>query len=162
MSLYRWFRTQVYWLIPDSFKSQNINEFNGDTDLVTVYKVTDENGVYENRNVTLNQLSGLVNPSRSTVTQSPNNDSPVTINSYAGVITMAAPTTATGYGFAVNNSFVKSDSVILITIEVQGAGTDSDIVLYTKTITDGQFKLYTSTVTGTSVLPIKIHFLVLS
>lgn len=48
MSLCRWFRTQVYWLIPDSFKSNDPNnEFVGTTDLVTIYKVTDENGVYE-------------------------------------------------------------------------------------------------------------------
>lgn len=61
MSLYRWFKTQVYWLIPDSFKSNDPNnEFVGTTDLVTIYKVTDENGVYENRNVTLNELAGLI------------------------------------------------------------------------------------------------------
>lgn len=60
MSLYRWFKTQVYWLIPDSFKSQNTTEFNSDLDFVTIYKNTDENGVYENRKVSINQLSNLV------------------------------------------------------------------------------------------------------
>jgi hypothetical protein len=60
MSLYRWFKTQVYWLIPDSFKSNNPNEFVGTEDLVTVFKNTDQDGVYENRNVTLNQLAGMI------------------------------------------------------------------------------------------------------
>lgn len=61
MSLYRWFKTQVYWLIPDSFKSTNTDEFDSDTDLVTIFKTTDQDQVYENRNVTLSQLSDLIN-----------------------------------------------------------------------------------------------------
>lgn len=60
MSLYRWFKTQVYWSIPKIFKNTNPNDFIGDADLVTIYKHTEDSNVYENRKVTLNQLAGLV------------------------------------------------------------------------------------------------------
>lgn len=60
MSLYRWFKTQVYWSIPSIFKNTNPNDFIGDADLVTIYKHTEDSNVYENRKVTLNQLAGLV------------------------------------------------------------------------------------------------------
>lgn len=60
MSLYRWFKTQVYWSIPKIFRNTNPNDFIGDADLVTIYKHTEDSNVYENKKVTLNQLAGLV------------------------------------------------------------------------------------------------------
>lgn len=61
MSLYRWFKTQVYWLIPSSFKSTNTSEFNTNDDLVTIFKATETDGVYQNRQVSINQLTNLIN-----------------------------------------------------------------------------------------------------
>ena len=60
MSLYRWFKTQVYWSIPSIFRNTNPNDFIGDKDLVTIYKHTEDSNVYENRKVTLDQLAGLI------------------------------------------------------------------------------------------------------
>ena len=59
-TLYRTFKTFLYRAIPNSYKSTNPNEFVLSQDLVTVFKVTDQDQVYENRNVSLNQLAGMI------------------------------------------------------------------------------------------------------
>jgi len=59
-TLYRTFKTFLYRAIPNSYKSTNPNEFVLSQDLVTVFKTTDQDQVYENRNVSLNQLAGMI------------------------------------------------------------------------------------------------------
>ena len=59
-TLYRTFKTFLYRAIPNSYKSTNPNEFVLSQDLVTIFKTTDQDQVYENRNVSLNQLAGMI------------------------------------------------------------------------------------------------------
>ena len=58
---YRAFKTFLYRIIPSSFKSENTAEFNTNDDLVTIFKATEQSGVYENRQITIDQLTNLVN-----------------------------------------------------------------------------------------------------
>lgn len=91
------------------------------------------------------------------------NSNDVTINSYAGVITMAtnlAPLTTNS--FTVSNSFVTSSSVVLITIDLSGNADLTDGITYTiDSVVDGSFDIGIRAL-SVSGSPIKIHFLVIS
>ena len=97
------------------------------------------------------------------VTQTTNNNTAVTIDSYSGVITMFGTLAATtSYTFTVNNSFVTADSAVLLTIDYSSNADLSDAISYgIGRASDGSFTVMVraTTITGT---PIKIHFLVIS
>jgi hypothetical protein len=135
MSLYRWFKTQVYWLIPDSFKSQNLDEFSSDLDLVTVYKYTDENGVYENKKVSISQLSNLVSGEAGPSTFDVSTTGPLTVSvnegayssgpssvAMGGNFTLAAQTLPTGLNWNgawdVDTEYSNSDVVYNVDLDV--------------------------------------------
>jgi len=102
----------------------------------------------------------------STITQAGSVDGPggnVTINSKAGIITMFAVLTGSA-SFVVNNSFVTTDSVILITVEAPSS-TDSgdriDFNIFNKQ--DGSFGITVNSNNNApaQASPYKIHFLVI-
>mgnify|MGYP001248842751 CR=1 FL=1 len=101
------------------------------------------------------------------VTQATNQTTAVTINATSGIITLvAAATNATvNNEFTVNNSFVKSNSVILVTVQDENTTNNTSIMATTHTIADGSFiiNLQNPQSSGnTSTTASKIHFLVVN
>lgn len=98
------------------------------------------------------------------VTQLTSNITPVTIDSYSGIITTAAVITAGGYVIPVNNSLVTANSTILVSLETSTTDQSKDFVISINSIADGSFKVSVSIITGgvTSANVVKIHFLVIS
>jgi hypothetical protein len=111
----------------------------------------------------VNKLAARVT-SPAAVTQLTSNITPVTIDSYSGVITTAAVITAAGSVIPVNNSLVTTNSTILVTLETATADQSKDLVVSVNTIADGSFKISVSVITGgtTTANVVKIHFLVIS
>jgi hypothetical protein len=111
----------------------------------------------------VNKLAARVT-SPAAVTQLTDNGTAVTIDSYAGVITMFGPLTVGG-SFTVNNSFVSNSSCIQVTLEYAGSADLADRVdLAILDVADGSFKVVinTSAAPGAPIGPCKIHFLVIS
>ena len=101
------------------------------------------------------------------VTQSTNHTTGVTINATSGIITLAAVAlnATTNAEFTVTNSFVKSDSVILITVQDENTTNNVQLAAAIHTVADGSFKI--SLVNphssgNTSTTASKIHFLVIN
>lgn len=95
------------------------------------------------------------------VTQTTAISSPVTINSYAGVITTVSATTAAGsnVAFTVNNSKVTTASKILLSVQHPGAGVP---VLVIDTLANGSFAIRIYNVGAAAFNNVlKINFLVL-
>lgn len=100
---------------------------------------------------------------RGTVTQTggANSTDAVTLNKRAGVITTTSSTKATDteLEFTVNNSFVKSDSVVQLTGLYNGNGFVS---LNVKSVADGSFIVVYANSSGTTLnSTIGVHFIVL-
>ena len=101
------------------------------------------------------------------VTQTSSLVTPVTINSIAGTITTATPI---GFiptnGFVVNNSEVKSTSVVILTIETTVVDEMKEVLIDCNDITDGSFRINTQVAGSTpgtqTANPITIHFLVIN
>jgi len=111
----------------------------------------------------VNKLAARVT-SPATVTQLTSNTTPVTIDSYVGVITMFGALAAGG-NFTVNNSFVLDSSCIQATLEYASTADVTDRVdLAIVDVADGSFKvvLNTSAAVPAPTGPCKIHFLVIS
>ena len=101
------------------------------------------------------------------VTQATNQTTAVTINATSGIITLvAAATNATvNNEFTVNNSFVKSDSVILVTMQDENTTNSVSLVPSIHTIADGSFiiSVHNPASSGnSSATSSKIHFLVIN
>lgn len=98
---------------------------------------------------------------RGTVTQATSITTGVTLNARAGVVTTVASTLAANAdaAFIVTNSYVKSDSVIVLTCLNTG---DGIATAQTSTITDGSFKILLAN-SGNAAFnsTIGVHFLVL-
>ena len=101
------------------------------------------------------------------VTQATNHTNGVTINATSGIITLAAVAlnATTNAEFTVTNSFVKSDSVILITVQDENTTNNVQLAAAIHTVADGSFKI--SLVNphssgNTSTTASKIHFLVIN
>ena len=101
------------------------------------------------------------------VTQATNHTNGVTINATSGTITLAAVAlnATTNAEFEVTNSFVKSDSVILITVQDENTTNNVQLAAAIHTVADGSFKI--SLVNphssgNTSTTASKIHFLVVN
>lgn len=100
---------------------------------------------------------------RGTVTQTggANSTDAVTLNKRAGVITTANATIAANdeTEFTVNNSFVKSDSVIILTGLYNG---NSHVSLNVKSVADGSFIVVLANSGGVALnSTIGVHFIVL-
>lgn len=99
-----------------------------------------------------------------TVTQITSNVTPVTINSASGRITTVALTTAANgeFQFTVNNSFVKTTSVILVTVSYTSASTGYPLASISS-VANGSFSVDIKNVSS-SVLnaAATIHFLVIN
>lgn len=98
------------------------------------------------------------------VTQKTSNITAVSIDAYAGVVTMAANLTSNAT-FTVNNSFVLNSSVVQVTLEYASAADITDRVdLAISDVADGSFKVtvITSNTSPAPIGPYKIHFLVVS
>ena len=101
------------------------------------------------------------------VTQASNHATAVTVNATSGIITLAAAAlvAATNAEFTVTNSFVKSTSVILVTVQDENTTNNSSIFATTHTIADGSFiiNLQNPQSSGaTSATASKVHFLVIN
>ena len=101
------------------------------------------------------------------VTQATNHTNGVTINATSGIITLAAVAlnATTNAEFTVTNSFVKSDSVILVTVQDENTTNNVQLAAAIHTVADGSFKI--SLVNphssgNTSTTASKIHFLVVN
>jgi hypothetical protein len=98
----------------------------------------------------------------SAVTQTTNRATPVTLNANAGVITTNSTNIAIAGNavFTVNNSYVKADSVILLTIDTTGLAAYS-IHLSVESVAAGSFAIRIYNATGATLAGIKINFVVI-
>jgi len=99
-----------------------------------------------------------------TVTQITSNVTPVTINSASGRITTVALTTAANgeFQFTVNNSFVKTTSVILVTVSYPSASTGYPLASIS-TVANGSFSVDIKNVSSAVLnAAATIHFLVIN
>ena len=101
------------------------------------------------------------------VTQASNHATAVTINATSGIITLAAVAlnATTNAEFTVTNSFVKSSSIILVTVQDENTTNNVQLAAAIHTVADGSFKI--SLVNphssgNTSTTASKIHFLVVN
>ncbi len=101
------------------------------------------------------------------VTQSTNHTTGVTVNATSGVITLAAAAVAnaTNAEFTVTNSFVKTNSVILLTMQDENTTDNAQLSCACHTIANGSFKIsihHADSAGATSATASKIHFLVIN
>lgn len=92
--------------------------------------------------------------------------SAVTLNSAAGVVTTSSQTIAAGatYVVTINNSLVKSDSVVVANLTDLSATltTGANLSAYVEDVTNGQFKVVISNggATGQAASTFKLSFIV--
>lgn len=97
------------------------------------------------------------------ITQLTDVNTAVTVDAYAGVITLAGilPAPPASVSFPVTNSLVTADSTVLLTIDYSSTADLSDVVIYgIGRVVDGEFTVILRG--GPTGSPIKIHFLVVS
>ena len=112
---------------------------------------------------------GIVHTGSGTVTQATNHSTGVTLNATSGVITLAgvALAAAAEADFAVTNSTVQSDSVILLTVQSPAAASatnNATLVAQLDEVNNGSFNVRLSNpgAADTSTSVHKIHFLVIN
>jgi hypothetical protein len=103
-----------------------------------------------------------VSLTKGTVTQASSRSTAVTLNAPAGVITTDSTAIATGGNaiFTVNNSYVKADSVILLTLNTTGLAAYS-IHLAVETVAAGSFAVRIFNATGANLAAIRINYAIL-
>jgi hypothetical protein len=103
-----------------------------------------------------------VSLTKGTVTQASSRSTAVTLNAPAGVITTDSTAIATGGNatFTVNNSYVKADSVILLTLNTTGLAA-YPIHLAVETVAAGSFAVRIFNATGANLAAIKINYAIL-
>lgn len=111
----------------------------------------------------IKELIDALNGTVASVTQATNITTAVTANGTRGTITTVALTTAAGAvsgPFTVNNSFVKSTSMVFAQVEYAAGKTGAPFAIV-EGITDGSFKLKVAN-GGSAVLNdiVKIHFMI--
>ena len=118
--------------------------------------------------VITNALKGIVHTNSGTVTQAINHSTGVTLNSTSGVITLAnvALNAAAEADFAVANSSVQQEAVILLTVQSPAAGSATDnasLHAELDEVNDGSFNIrLTNPGAGNTAGVYKIHFLVIN
>ena len=112
---------------------------------------------------------GIVHTGSGTVTQATNHSTAVTLNASSGVITLAGVALAAGAeaDFAVTNSTVQSDSVILLTVQSPAAASatnNATLIAQLDEVNNGSFnvRLTNPGAADTSTGAHKIHFLVIN
>tara|TARA_R100000700_G_C3175567_1_gene150427 strand:+ start:1027 stop:2469 length:1443 start_codon:yes stop_codon:yes gene_type:complete len=112
---------------------------------------------------------GIIHTGSGVVTQATNHSTDVTINSTSGVITLAGVALAAGAeaDFAVTNSTVQTDSVILLTVQSPAAASATDnatLIAQLDAVANGSFniRLTNPGAATTSTNAHKIHFLVIN
>jgi len=112
---------------------------------------------------------GIIHGGSGTVTQGTNHSTGVTINSTSGIITLAgvALNAAAEADFAVTNSTVQADSVILLTVQCPAAASATDnatLVAQLDEVNAGSFNVRLSNpgAGNVSTNAHKIHFLVIN
>tara|TARA_B100001057_G_scaffold53533_1_gene47541 strand:- start:6342 stop:7862 length:1521 start_codon:yes stop_codon:yes gene_type:complete len=112
---------------------------------------------------------GIVHTGSGTVTQATNHGTSVTLNATSGVITLAgvALAAAAEADFAVTNSTVQTDSVILLTVQSPAAASatnNATLVAQLDEVNNGSFNVRLSNpgAADTSTGAHKIHFLVIN
>jgi hypothetical protein len=112
---------------------------------------------------------GIVHTGSGTVTQATDHSTGVTINATSGIITLAgvALVAATEADFAVTNSTVQSDSIILLTVQspaAASANNSATLVAQLDEVNNGSFNIRLSNpgAGNTSTSAHKIHFLVIN
>lgn len=114
----------------------------------------------------INALASRIT-SPGTVTQTIDNNTDVTLNSYVGVVTLNQAILQSGVAaFNVFNSYVTENSVVLITVEYSSGADIADNIVYgTTDVVDGGFGVrvkVTASTQGGTVGPVKVHFLVIN
>ena len=118
-------------------------------------------------NVTITgATNGIIHTNSGTVTQGTNITTGVTLNTTSGVITMYAAAIAADANieFAVTNSTVQADSVILLTMQDENTVDNTQLVCATNAITSGSFRISVANTDedASSVTASKIHFLIIN
>ena len=103
-----------------------------------------------------------VSLSKGTVTQTTNRSTAVTSNAPAGVITTDSTNIAIAGNavFTVNNSYVKADSVIMLTVNSTGLAAYT-IPVSVESVAAGSFAIRIYNGTGATLAAIKINYVVL-
>ena len=110
---------------------------------------------------------GIVHTGSGTVTQATDHTTGVTINSSSGIITLAAVAlaNATNAEFTVTNSYAKTTSVILVSMQDENTTNNAQLSCATHTHANGSFKIsvhHADSVGSTSTTASKIHFLIVN
>ena len=98
---------------------------------------------------------------KGTVTQATNRSTAVTLNAPAGVITTDSTAIANlgNAAFTVNNSFVKADSTIIVSLNTTGLSAYS-IHVATESVAAGSFAIRIYNATGANLAAVKINFMI--
>ena len=110
---------------------------------------------------------GIVHTNSGTVTQATDHTTGVTINASSGIITLAAVALAndTNAEFTVTNSYAKTTSVILVSMQDENTTNNAQLSCATHTHANGSFKIsvhHADSVGSTSTTASKIHFLIIN
>jgi hypothetical protein len=98
---------------------------------------------------------------KGTVTQATNRSTAVTLNAPAGVITTDSTAIANlgNAAFTVNNSFVKADSTIILSLNSTGLSGYS-IHVASESVANGSFVIRIYNATGANLAAVKINFMI--
>ena len=98
---------------------------------------------------------------KGTVTQATSRATAVTLNAPAGVITTDSTAIANlgNAAFTVNNSFVKADSTIILSLNTTGLSAYS-IHVATESVANGSFAIRIYNATGANLAAVKINFMI--
>ena len=110
---------------------------------------------------------GIIHTNSGTVTQATDHTNGVTINASSGIITLAAVALAndTNAEFTVTNSYAKTTSVILVSMQDENTTNNAQLSCATHTHANGSFKIsimHSDATGATSATASKIHFLIIN
>ena len=151
---------------PGSIKMYTYTAGASETQALTVdsnQDVTVDNGSL----VITGATEGIIHTNSGTVTQATDHTNGVTINASSGIITLAAVALAndTNAEFTVTNSYAKTTSVILVSMQDENATNNPQLSCATHTHANGSFKIsimHSDATGATSATASKIHFLIIN
>ena len=151
---------------PGSIKMYTYTAGASETQALTVdsnQDVTVDNGSL----VITGATEGIIHTNSGTVTQATDHTNGVTINASSGIITLAAVALAndTNAEFTVTNSYAKTTSVILVSMQDENTTNNAQLSCATHTHANGSFKIsimHSDATGATSATASKIHFLIIN
>tara|TARA_A100001201_G_scaffold8758_4_gene13255 strand:- start:5449 stop:6888 length:1440 start_codon:yes stop_codon:yes gene_type:complete len=151
---------------PGSIKMYTYTAGASETQALTVdsnQDVTVDNGSL----VITGATEGIIHTNSGTVTQATDHTNGVTINASSGIITLAAVALAndTNVEFTVTNSYAKTTSVILVSMQDENTTNNAQLSCATHTHANGSFKIsimHSDATGATSATASKIHFLIIN